>query len=103
MDRLTDVTQLEGWVPARFSWRDGNPIVDWSYFGRQRFEGFFEHNLQNCMARPFNLLFRHERPIEVVEQCHQARAGLKPKGLIFHMSRCGATLISQMLSTTPAT
>lgn len=99
MDKLTGAAQLEGWVPTRFFWRDGKPIVDWCYLGRQRFEAaFFEQTIGNCMARPFNLLFRQQTPIEVLEEWHQTRPGLKPTGFIFHMSRCSSTLVSQMLA-----
>lgn len=102
MDRLTNVTQLEGWVPARFYWREGKPIVDWCYLGRQSFEAaFFEQTIGKCMARPFNLLFRQQTPIEVLEEWNQIRPGLKPTGFIFHMSRCGSTLASQMLTAIP--
>lgn len=34
---------------------------------------------------------------------YQARPGLTPSGLIFHWSRCGSTLISQMLAALPDT
>jgi len=102
MDRLTDVSQLEGWVPARFFWREGKPIVDWCYLGAQRFEAaFFEQTIGKCMNRPFNLLFRHQTPIEVLEQLQQTRPGIAPTGFIFHMSRCGSTLVSQMLKAVP--
>src|SRR5688572_22366488 len=102
MDRLTDAAQLEGWVPARFFWREGKPMVDWCYLGSQRFEtGFFEQTIGKCMTRPFNLLFRQQTPIEVLEEWHEIRPGLKPTGLVFHMSRCGSTLVSQMLTAIP--
>jgi hypothetical protein len=104
MDRLTDVAQLEGWVPVRFLWRNEKPIVDWCYVGSQRFEAaFFEHTIGKCMARPFNLLFRRQTPIEVLEEWHQLRPGLDANGFIFHMSRCGSTLVSQMLTAIPTT
>jgi len=102
MDRLTDGSQLEGWVPARFFWREGKPIVDWCYLGAQRFEAaFFEQTIGKSMNRPFNLLFRHQTPIEVLEQLQQTRPGIDPTGFIFHMSRCGSTLVSQMLKAVP--
>lgn len=103
MDRLIDAAQLEGWVPARFFWREGKPMVDWCYLGRQRFEAaFFEQTIGKCMARPFNLLFRQQTPIKVLEEWHQMRPGIKPSGFVFHMSRCGSTLVSQMLTAIPA-
>ena len=99
MDRLTDATQLEGWVPARFFCREDKPMVDWCYLGRQRFEAsFFENTIGKCMARPFNLLFRHQTPIGVLEEWNKLRPGLNPTAFIFHMSRCGSTLVSQMLT-----
>ncbi|HEV2828459.1 MAG TPA: hypothetical protein VGW76_12750 [Pyrinomonadaceae bacterium] len=102
MDRLRDVAQLEGWVPTRFYWREGKPVVDWCYLGRQRFEAaFFEQTINKCMARPFNLLFRRQTPIEVLGEWHQLRPGLEPTGFVFHMSRCGSTLVSQMLAAVP--
>jgi gluconate kinase len=102
MDSLTDAAQLDGWVPARFYWRDGKPMVDWCYLGRRRFEAaFFEQTIGQCMARPFNLLFRQQTPIEVLEEWHRIQPGLEPTGFVFHMSRCGSTLVSQMLTAIP--
>ncbi|HEY6229830.1 MAG TPA: sulfotransferase, partial [Pyrinomonadaceae bacterium] len=102
MDRLTDAAQLEGWVPVRLYWREAKPTVDWCYLGAQRFEAaFFEQTIGKCMARPFNLLFRHQTPVEVLEQWQQTRPGIDPTGFIFHMSRCGSTLVSQMLKAIP--
>jgi len=103
MDRLTDAALLEGWVPARFYWREGKPMVDWCYLGRHGFQtAFFEQTIGKCMARPFNLLFRQQTPIEVLEEWHELRPGLKPTGFIFHMSRCGSTLVSRMLTAVPS-
>jgi gluconate kinase len=102
MDRLIDVAQLEGWVPARFYWREGRPMVDWCYLGRQRFEAaFFEQTIGKCMTRPFNLLFRQHTPIEVLREWHRVRPGIKPTGFVFHMSRSGSTLVSKMLAAIP--
>lgn len=102
MDRLIDVAPLEGWVPARFYWRDGRPMVDWCYLGRQRFDAaFFEQTIGKCMTRPFNLLFRQQTPIEVLRELDQVRPGLKPTGFVFHMSRSGSTLVSKTLAAIP--
>jgi hypothetical protein len=104
MDRLTDKKLLEGWVPARLYWADGKPVVDWCYLGRRRFkEPFFSETIGNALAEPFNLLFRHQTPIEVLGQWHEASPGLKPTGLIFHSSRCGSTLITQSLAAVNGT
>lgn len=102
MDRLTDAAQLLGWVPARLYWRDGQPVVDWCYLGKRRFDAaFFEQTIGRCMARPFNLLFRPQTSIQVLKEWQQVQPGLSPNGFIFHMSRCGSTLVSQMLMAMP--
>jgi hypothetical protein len=54
-----------------------------------------------AVKRPFSLLFRHQTPIETLAELDAANAGLEPTGFIFHMSRCGSTLISQMLAALP--
>jgi gluconate kinase len=99
MDRLTDAAQLDGWIPARLYWNEGRPMVDWCYLGRRRFEAsFFEQTVTECLQHPSNLLFRHQTPIETLCELSELRPGLKPNGFIFHMSRCGSTLVSRMLA-----
>lgn len=49
------------------------------------------------MRQPFNLLFRHQTSIEMLRERDAFEPGLRPNGFIFHMSRCGSTLVSQML------
>jgi hypothetical protein len=44
---------------------------------------------------------RQATGIDVLEQLHRARPGLPLGGLIFHMSRCGSTLISRVLAANP--
>jgi gluconate kinase len=99
MDSVIDIPQLDGWIPIRLYWPQGKPIVDWCYLGEQRLTNpFFSQTVEACLNRPFNLLFRHQTPIEMLGKWHQIRPGLTPNGFIFHMSRCGSTLISQMLA-----
>jgi gluconate kinase len=99
VDRLTDATQLDGWIPVRVYWSNGRPTIDWCYLGRRGFtESSFEQTVEACLRYPANLLFRHQTSIEVLQQLSETRPGLEPTGFIFHMSRCGSTLISQMLA-----
>jgi hypothetical protein len=50
---------------------------------------------------PANLLFRHQTPLEELGDLVGTQPSLRPTGFIFHLSRCGSTLISQMLAATP--
>lgn len=77
-------------------------MVDWCYLGDLRFKTpFFEQTIGEALRRPFGLLFRPQTPVEVLGEVAAHGTGLAPAGFIFHMSRCGSTLISQMLAALP--
>jgi Nif11 domain len=100
-DRRVRETTLPpaGWLPIRASWQDGEPCVQWSWFGGKRLtEPFFEGSVQRALFKPFNRLFRHVTPIGRLGEWLRDHPPLRPSGFIFHMSRCGSTLVSQMLA-----
>jgi len=100
---MTASPQLDGWVPIRFYWQDHTPLLDWCFFNGVRFtEPFFGQTVHRCLRTPFNLVFRHQTSMEVLHARHQAQPGLTPAGFIFHVSRCGSTLLAQMLAAAPA-
>jgi hypothetical protein len=88
------------WIPARIRWTEAGPMVDWCHLGDLRFtDPFFAQTINRAMAHPFNLLFQRSSPLETLsEQVPE----LRPAGLIFHMTRCGSTLVTQMLASLPA-
>ncbi len=94
---------LDGWVPVRVHWQAQGPMVEWCYFGGERLvDPFFEATLRFVMERPFRATFHHVTPIEVMEERAASHPGIAPSGFIFHLSRCGSTLISRMLAASPA-
>jgi hypothetical protein len=85
------------WFPIGLSIEAGGPVADWVYFGSRRFtEPFFENTVRAALRNPFTRAFRHQAPL------HE-KPGMTPSGFIFHMSRCGSTLIAQALSSIPRT
>jgi hypothetical protein len=91
--------QLSGWLPVRAVWLSGQLYVRWSYLGQVRLrEPFFEGSVQHCFLKPFNRLFAPLTPIANLAEMLSVRPSLPPRGFIFHMSRCGSTLVSQMLA-----
>jgi hypothetical protein len=50
------------------------------------------------LRHPFNQLFRRRTPTEALAAWREASPGLEPAGFVFHMSRCGSTLLVQMLA-----
>jgi gluconate kinase len=91
--------QLTGWTPARVFWQGAEPFVEWAMLGEIRLkEPFFEQTMGLAMHHPFNQLFRRRTQMSALAELEATSPGLPPRGFIFHMSRCGSTLISQMLA-----
>lgn len=92
----------DGWVPCRVLFEDGAPRVEWCHLGAQRFtDPFFDQTLERRLRHPFALLFRQQTSMEELLRRHAERPGLPVKGLVFHMSRCGSTLVAQLLAALP--
>jgi hypothetical protein len=86
------------WLPAQAV----GPAIDWAHFaGAPLSEPFFTESARRAAARPFNRLFRHVTRIGDFVRQAEAGDSLAPDGFIFHMSRCGSTLVAQMLAALP--
>ncbi len=91
-----------GWLPIRVFWERGEPLVDWCDFGeRPLAEPFFAQTVATTLQHPYPLLFRQQTPLASLTQLASIRPGLSPSGFIFHWSRCGSTLVAQMLAALP--
>jgi len=94
--------ELERWIPIRVGRRGTQTMVEWCYRGKRQFaEPFFEQTVAACLRHPFNMLFRYQSPLGALAELHETQPGLLPSGFIFHMSRCGSTLIAQLLASLP--
>ena len=99
---MTRAPQLQDWVPIRLYWGESGAMVDWGYLGEERFtDPLFEQTIELSLRHPCNLLFRHQTPIELLGEVAATFPVLPPSGFIFHLSRCGSTLVSQMLAALP--
>ncbi len=100
-----DVKESENfrdWIPVRCFWRENKAFVDWCFLGKERLtEPFFDDSIVKRFRQPFNLLLRHQTPIDFLGEFFEVSESLKPTGFIFHLSRCGSTLVSQMLAALP--
>lgn len=86
-----------GWLPVAVS--PGEDAVDWAFFGARRLEeSFFGESVPKVWSSPLNRLLRLRTPLSALE----GLAGPTPDGLIFHMSRCGSTLLGRMLGAPAA-
>jgi len=86
------------WRPGGIGAAEGELVLDWLHFGGAPLAApFFEEDLRYARTRPFNRFTHYRMPLAALAE--QAPATLAaPDGLIFHMSRCGSTLVAQMLA-----
>lgn len=95
----TDDWPSVGWLPGAVVATNAGPAVDWTHFGGAALtEPFFEDSLRRARRRPFNRLVRYRTPLMRLCSGAPADSLRAPDGLIFHMSRCGSTLVAQMLA-----
>jgi len=93
------------WLPIQILVANNDLVVDWAYFGAAPItDPFFEGAVRRALRRPFNSLFRYRTSLaNFIADAANAGRSLRPDGFIFHMSRCGSTLVSQMLTALPRT
>jgi hypothetical protein len=93
---------LAGWVPIRVVTRGSSVLLDCCFADDDRLtEPFFDHTVERWLERPCNLLLRREVAIEELVEHHARSSGPALDGLIFHTSRCGSTLVAQLLAELP--
>lgn len=90
---------LAAWAPVRVYAGAAEPVVEWALVGEPFADPFFEQTADRAMRHPFNELFARRTSMDELEAAHASDPGLAPSGLVFHMSRCGSTLIAQMLAS----
>jgi hypothetical protein len=90
------------WLPTQSVATGGAPDIDWLWVGeRPLLQPFFEDDVRCVSSLPFNRIFRIRTTLETVIAGTETETTLPLKGMIFHMSRCGSTLLAQMFAAVP--
>lgn len=91
------------WLPAAVRrLPTGGTVVDWAYFAGTRLTApFYGTDARWIAALPFNRLFRYRMRLDDFIAASADEVLPAPDGFIFHMSRCGSTLVAQMLGSLP--
>ena len=96
---LRPVCPLPGYLPIAVKWVGAHARIDWGFIGETKFiASFFDETIGQCMQRPLNRAFRPETNVDALFACAQQQECLSPSAFIFHMSRCGSTLLAQMFA-----
>lgn len=90
---------FDGWLPIRVWPVAGQWQVDWCWFADTPLhQPFFREAVEDALRLPFNQAFRRQTPLAALSDWQAQSPGLAPSAFILHASRCGSTLISQMLA-----
>jgi hypothetical protein len=95
-----ELGELARWTPIRFDFSGPNPAVDWADLSDERFvEPFFDQTVAGWAAGPRakGLVRTGLEGLVALD----SEPSLEPVGMIFHLSRCGSTLVSRLLGTLP--
>ncbi|ASU34278.1 sulfotransferase family protein [Mucilaginibacter xinganensis] len=96
-----DHIEIENWIPYKLATSAGQSQCHWLHtVGKQFTEPFFDETILKC--RSANNRYYEFSSVSALEMTVSWAGGLKevvPAAFIFHISRCGSTLVSQLLST----
>ncbi len=91
-------------VPMRVRFGPSAVNVSWCFDDGLPFdEPFFDQSILRGLRKPFNRAFRPQTSIEGLIEFSRSNACRPPDAFIFHMSRCGSTLLAQMFAALPDT
>ncbi len=92
-----------GWLLTAAVPTDDSYEFGWSWTGTAKTDQpFFEDSVRHANFFPFNRAFRTRPSLETLIAGHNAADTVPLSGLIFHMSRCGSTLLGRMLGAMPS-
>ena len=95
---------LKDWIPFKLFEESGQDHCRWLYLGNEIFtDPFFDETIRKCWKLPYNSSrYRPESSLEALPEWSQQIESILPTAFIFHVSRCGSTLVSQLLGLNPA-
>lgn len=91
---------LKNWVPYRLlPQTDETLYCKWFYLGDDMIkEPFFDDTISRCKSLPYNSTLKSSiSSLAVLPDWSKQLKTIKPTAFIFHVSRCGSTLLSQLL------
>lgn len=100
---MNNPSPIAGWIPIKLYPEDESLLCRWLYVGDKKFtEPFFDETISACRSLPENgHLKKSMSSTDMLVDWAKAIDIIEPTAFIFHISRCGSTLISQMLGIQP--
>jgi hypothetical protein len=91
---------LKSWIPYKLELKnDDSLLCRWlNTFDKPYVEPFFDETISKCKAQDQHILkFSSVADLTVLEDWAEKLENVEPTAFIFHISRCGSTLVSQLL------
>jgi hypothetical protein len=92
---------LSNWIPYKLIEKDNEVYFEWIYLGDLKYaEPFFDETIAKCKSHIYNSKpFKVITTVENLLDWSNELISVELKSLIFHVSRCGSTMLSQSLAT----
>ena len=88
-------SELVNWIP----WKLSGDLCSWLYLGNKKItEPFFGDTISACSNFTENQKYKVISDLDIMNEWSDDINALTPSAVIFHVSRCGSTLLSQLLS-----
>ena len=96
-----DDINIENWIPYKLIKADGQLQCHWlNTYGNRFTEPFFDETILKCRStHTRNYTFSSVSDLEMPMTWAHDLNEVEPAAFIFHISRCGSTLVSQLLAT----
>ncbi|MDQ8012896.1 MAG: sulfotransferase family protein [Flavobacterium nitrogenifigens] len=92
---------ISNWIPIKLIEKENEVYFEWIYFSNIPFaDPFFEETIAKCRSHSYNSKrFKLISTVENLVDWSKELDFVELKGLVFHVSRCGSTMLSQSLAT----
>lgn len=92
---------LSNWIPYKMVEKDNDVYFEWIYLGDLKYaDPFFDETIAKCRSHEFNSKrFKVVSSVDNVIDWSAELDSIELKSLVFHVSRCGSTMLSQSLAT----
>lgn len=96
-----DNIKIHGWIPYKLTNLESGLLCHWLDTGGTPFiEPFFDETIVKCKSGYTKVhTFQQVSSLEMMLEWAQSLGDVIPEAFIFHISRCGSTLVSQLLAS----
>ncbi|MDA6068558.1 sulfotransferase family protein [Flavobacterium sp. AC] len=92
---------LLNWIPIKLIEKDNEIYFEWLYLADLKYDDpFFDETIAKCKSHTYNSKpFKAVSILENLRDWSNELISVELKSLVFHVSRCGSTMLSQSLAT----